>query len=625
MKRLKIFILLFCLSLSFPLGYVIWRTYEGLAQEEQAQLRFFAETLFDQMQQELVLLVQREENRSVEEYHHKLAASNGGQPEEEIRLSPLAQPPPEDYIVGYLQNNPDGSFLTPLVEDVNRAPVAQRDMIERLSRLNRVFNQKKSIIAESRPAAQALPERVIERKKEPVGFAERYIQKSKRETEKEYLGQKAPRVQELTPRQAMNLAQDAESAWPAASSAAPGSDDMAYSADFGQTAGSMDESAPFQRFQVEVTPLQSVFIEQGLVFIFRRVAMNNQIYRQGFLLNVKPFVRGLTERHFSNQPLARFTGLRWRIMDRGRLSELIQAGADLPAPDILVARTFPAPFDFLSAALSAGKLPDSPARGTLDAALIVLGIIMLAGLLAIYHSARTVVDLSERRSRFVSSVTHELKTPLTNIRMYIEMLEQGIAVTPEREQDYLRILGSESARLARLINNVLELAKLEKKQRSFRLEDGRLDEVFAEVDTVMAHKLEQENFSLQVESGQVPVFAYDREVLMQVLINLIENSIKFGKNQAERIIRVTATTRDGWVDIAVSDTGPGIPKAALKKVFDDFYRADTELVRTTGGTGLGLALVKKFMDAMDGRVRVENNAGPGCTVILSLPVRLQKK
>jgi signal transduction histidine kinase len=245
---------------------------------------------------------------------------------------------------------------------------------------------------------------------------------------------------------------------------------------------------------------------------------------------------------------------------------------------------------------------------------------MLAGLAAIYQSARTVVDLSERRSQFVSSVTHELKTPLTNIRMYIEMLEQGIATTPEREQDYLSILGSESARLSRLINNVLELAKLEKKQRLFDMREGQLEDVLTEVNTVMAHKLDQEGFQLKIEKIDRPVFAYDREVLIQVLINLIENSIKFGRKSTEKCITISIDAQDGWASIAVSDMGPGIPRRALKKVFDDFYRVDNNLTRNTGGTGIGLALVKKFIMAMGGRVKAVNNVGAGCTITLLLPL-----
>jgi signal transduction histidine kinase len=105
--------------------------------------------------------------------------------------------------------------------------------------------------------------------------------------------------------------------------------------------------------------------------------------------------------------------------------------------------------------------------------------------------------------------------------------------------------------------------------------------------------------------------------MIQVLINLLENCIKFGRTSSQRAITIAVSSREGWIDIAVSDTGPGIPRKALKKVFDDFYRVDNELTR---GTGIGLALVKKFISAMEGEVRAANNPGPGCTITLSLPV-----
>lgn len=244
---------------------------------------------------------------------------------------------------------------------------------------------------------------------------------------------------------------------------------------------------------------------------------------------------------------------------------------------------------------------------------------MILGLLAIYQSARAIVALSEKRSQFVSSVTHELKTPLTNIRMYIEMLEQGIAPTPEREQEYLAILGAESARLSSLINNVLELARLEKKQRHFDLQEGQLDDVLQEVQTIMSEKLSQEGFSLAIMQGDIPTFSYDREVLVQILVNLLENSMKFGKHLPTREITISTATEPGGVSISVSDSGPGIPHHALKRVFDDFYRVDNDLTRSTGGTGIGLALVRKFATALGGTVRAGNNSGPGSTITLVLP------
>jgi signal transduction histidine kinase len=107
--------------------------------------------------------------------------------------------------------------------------------------------------------------------------------------------------------------------------------------------------------------------------------------------------------------------------------------------------------------------------------------------------------------------------------------------------------------------------------------------------------------------------------MVQVLINLIENSLKFGKMASPKEIRVHTRQEGDRVKIMVSDTGPGIPRQALKKIFDDFYRADTSLTHTTRGTGIGLALVKKFIHLMGGTVTAANNDGPGCTITISMP------
>jgi signal transduction histidine kinase len=639
-KRLKRLILLFCAAISIPLAYVIWHTYQGLAQEERSQLRFFSEALFDEMEQEMADLVQREENRAVDEYHHTLAQDTGSP-----RNSPLSQPPKEKYILGYLQNNPDGSFQTPLIADLGDVSTALRPIVTQLRSANAIFNRKKLAIVQRTPPdaakAERLPPDLKEKMKKKATFAERYLSKSQQASPKSYLGQKSARREEITVGQALNLSKEDRTVLetrlsrprPAETDARPPDERsrsgpaaaMAPSTAADRDLESLDatEKAPppvgAYAFQAEVAPFQSLFISTGKFFIFRRIAINNQIFRQGFVLEVDPFLSHLAASHFDPQPMAAFAGLRLEAPADDNRSELLQSGHWEDAGEIITRRTFPAPFDFISATVHAAAIPPSPVRRSMNAALAVLGLFLLMGLAGIYQSVRTVVDLSERRSQFVSSVTHELKTPLTNIRMYIEMLEQGIAATPEREQEYLQILGSESSRLSRLINNVLDLAKLEKRQRRFDLSRGRLADVFSEVAAIMDHKLRQEGFELHIGKVDVPDFDFDREVLIQILINLMENSIKFGRTAPEKIIGITAGAEDRWVRISVSDTGPGIPRSELKKVFDDFYRVDNDLTRTTGGTGIGLALVKKFLTALGGRVEAANNDGPGCVITIVLP------
>ncbi|MEJ2156376.1 MAG: HAMP domain-containing sensor histidine kinase [Desulfobacteraceae bacterium] len=635
MKRLKILILLFLLAVSLPLAYVAWQSYQSLTQEEKAQLRFFGEAMLDEMEKELAGLVDREENRAVDEYHATLDRGSNG-----LQKSPLSDPPKEGYILGYLQNNPDGSFQSPLVPDLGRVPQDQRALVLRLKDTNTIFNRKKFEIPEKQaaPEPESRVKEAAELKKKKDLFADRYLSKQQDREQRSFLGSQTVRKEKITPRQAMNIykekrfqgksgevsEQDAAAPAAATAEAERPADRLRQNMDAGRAVAPspLPPLEDTSGYQVEVAPLQSIFISQGRYFIFRRIALNNQIYRQGFVLEADAFLRHLAAAHFDPQPMAGFTGLRLQIRENGRQREILFAGVRSKRAENITHRTFPAPFDFISAALTATAIPPSPARKTLGIALWVLGFFMMAGLVAIYKSARAVVDLSERRSQFVSSVTHELKTPLTNIRMYVEMLEQGIAATPEREQEYFQVLGSESARLSRLINNVLELSKLEKKQRPFDLRKDRLDGVLTEVRTVMAHKLEQEGFTLDIEPGNLDEFAYDREVMVQVLINLIENSIKFGAGHPEKRITIATSAHDGWACVAVSDTGPGIPRSSLKKIFDDFYRVDNKLTRATGGTGIGLALVKKFIVAMGGRVEAANNPDAGCTITLRLPLEI---
>ena len=636
MKRLRLYMIVFCVLVSLPLAFVAWRTYGALNRETQAQVRFFAERLLDEIESELTDLVRREENRAVDEYRNTLVQEDG-----KVQ-SPLSRLPVETFVLGYFQNNPDGSFQTPLAKEGEVVPADLVERVDQLKAVNTIFNQRKFIAQSPPPKPPELEQPAKLEQKQPSSFADRFLRTSELRKAKSVLGQEQARLEEITAGQAMNLAQkkpDRSAMQRKADASADAELDEAEPSNYGMRASSavrtapearqrpMPKKAPAEsptgRFQVEVAPLQAVAIDDGRVFIFRRIGISGQIYRQGFVLRLQPFLDHLLAVHHEPQPISRYTRLTLKAAGINSSKSRGDAKSGNAAGDWVAGRTFPAPFGFLSAEMRAVSLPPSPARQTLTLALTILGVVMVAGLTTIYHSARTVLDLSERRSQFVSAVTHELKTPLTNIRMYIEMLDQGIAATPEREQAYLNILDSESARLSGLINNVLELSRLEKRTRRFDLKDGDLTDVLADVRSVMAESLAREGFDLTIRTGRLPVFAYDREVLVQVLINLMENSIKFGRHLPEKRIGIAADVQDGWVRLTVSDTGPGIPKRELKQVFDDFYRVDDELARTTGGTGLGLALVRKFIVAMGGKVRADNNDGPGCVITLKLPVSRQ--
>ena len=642
MQRLQIVIVVFALALAVLLALVAWQTYGGLRQEESARLAFFTRTILRAIESELADLVVREEDRTVDEYNFTFAPP-GTEPAAPIR-SPLSRLPQEDFILGYLQNNPDGSFQTPLAADPLQAAPGLRGRVQQLAAVNRIFNRRKTdgVARRRRQPAKAPGVAAAELKKESR-FSERFVVPDDAKTQRTYLGRKSQRLEEITADQARNLAQSkykaAQGPAAAGSQTSPVAEGQADDAGTGREAAALlDPRAPAAdtavrpalppveptavadgRFQVEVAPLQSVFIDPQRIFLFRRIVIDERIYRQGLVIRTDALLRHLAAAHFEPQPMADFAGLTLSAADGDHPGATLEAGAGVSRARFRLQHTFPAPFDFLTATVRSENIPASASRRVVNTVLALLAVIFIGGFAAIFHSARTLVDLAERRARFVSSVTHELKTPLTNIRLYIEMLAQGMAPDPAREQAYFHILEAESERLARLIDNVLELSRLEKKQRPLEMVTGDFSEVLETVRGLMKAKLAHEGFGLTIEAREVPPFAYDREAMIQVLINLIENSLKFGRHSAERQITVRVATDNGHVRIAVSDTGPGIPRASLKKVFDDFYRVEDALTRTTGGTGIGLALVRQFVTAMGGTVSAAANQGPGCTISLRLP------
>ncbi|MEJ2731688.1 MAG: HAMP domain-containing sensor histidine kinase, partial [Deltaproteobacteria bacterium] len=633
-------------ALSVPLGYFVLSTYRGLEQEEAATLNFFANTLFDEMEGGREAIVEMEEARAIDEYNFYMSPS--GERHAENR-SPLSHLPAQNYILGYFQNNPDGSFQTPLTE-VGKAVAANRkDAVAELERANQIFNRKRTADTD-KITVPPVPKMAEAEQKQQSGFAEKYLDLTRSKKPRARLGQDEKRFEKVTVAQAENVARQEvgeavrRSAAPAGSLSKSGparepaaEDSLVESgkdhvakifrsreaapvaSEAAEPREAAVESRDQENFQVEVAPLQSVLISADQMFIFRRIMIDRKIYRQGFILKLRAFLNHLAQNYFVTQPMAEYANLRLQVMDQGREIVRVQGGQSTHNPRFILNRTFPSPFAFLNATLSSDEIPRSTGRNTLMIMMVVLAAIFLIGLFAIYKSVRAVVDLSERRSQFVSSVTHELKTPLTNIRMYIEMLEQGIAKDTEREHEYFQIINSEGSRLSRLINNVLDLAKLEKKQRPLNLTRGTFEEVVAEVQAVMQAKLQQEGFTLKIVQKDIPPFKYDREAMIQVLINLIENSIKFGQSALKKEITIRIYHESSRIKIAVSDHGPGIPRHALKKVFDDFYRVDNALARKTRGTGIGLALVKKFVKLIGGDVTAENNPGGGCTITISLP------
>jgi len=232
------------------------------------------------------------------------------------------------------------------------------------------------------------------------------------------------------------------------------------------------------------------------------------------------------------------------------------------------------------------------------------------------------LTLARQKTDFVSNVSHELKTPLTSIRMFSELLAEGRVQEPERQKHFLSIITAETARLTRLINNVLDFAKLERGEKTYQFEPVDVAALARETcETYRAH-LEGSGFTFQCDLPKqaLPVQA-DRDALAQVLVNLLSNAEKYGGEKKQ--IELAAERNGSSVAVRVMDRGAGVPTGCEDKIFEQFFRAHDSLSSGIQGSGLGLTLARQIARAHKGDVTYSRREGGGSCFTLRLPTEAQ--
>ena len=254
-----------------------------------------------------------------------------------------------------------------------------------------------------------------------------------------------------------------------------------------------------------------------------------------------------------------------------------------------------------------------------------IGFLMLAvlgiGLISIYHVTQSRVKLAAKRQDLVSAITHELKTPLTAIKMYAELLQNSWVASEEKKQKYYGQIASEADRLSRLIQNVLNLSKLDGNRWNVQLRMDKPKQVLDDFVSTYSKNVEKQGFELTVSSDTDAdniSLMIDRDAIMQILMNLVDNSLKFSKNADYKMINVELRIKGTDMYLAVRDYGPGIPPSEMKKVFQEFYRVENEMTRQTSGTGIGLSMVKKLCTLCNMNIELEN-ANPGLRTKIHFP------
>ncbi len=250
---------------------------------------------------------------------------------------------------------------------------------------------------------------------------------------------------------------------------------------------------------------------------------------------------------------------------------------------------------------------------------LILGITMLAAYLLLRDVSRE-IEVAEMRSHFVASVSHELKTPLTAIRMFAETLAMGRAGDEQTRAEYLQTVVNESERLSRLVDNVLDFSRIEQGKKIYRMECVSLPDVVRAAAQAMQYPLTQNGFALNVAIDEgLPAVVADADALQQAILNLLANAMKYSGD--ERQIDLLLLQWEGQAVIRVIDRGIGISAEDQPRIFEKFYRVRSALSDRVAGTGLGLTLVTHIVNAHGGHLQVKSEPGAGSTFSIYLPLK----
>jgi signal transduction histidine kinase len=252
-----------------------------------------------------------------------------------------------------------------------------------------------------------------------------------------------------------------------------------------------------------------------------------------------------------------------------------------------------------------------------------LGAVLLVAYLLLRDVHRE-TETAEMRSNFVASVSHELKTPLTSIRAHAETMLMGRAGGTETTAEYLKTIVSESERLTRLVDSVLEFSRIEQGRKTYHMQPASLADIARSAAKTMEYPLSQLGFTLGVSSdGSQPVLSADPEALAQAILNLLSNAMKYS-GQARRI-EMRLGTRGGEAFVDVTDHGVGIRREDQSRIFERFHRVQSDETAGIAGAGLGLALARHVVEAHRGRILVASEPGRGSTFSVRLPLQLAER
>jgi signal transduction histidine kinase len=658
-RRLRLVLGLFVLALAIPAGLLIHQAFSHLKWAAFRQHQLLAEELAARIDTRLQELVRAEERRAIADYAFLVA--EGDAPAGFRQRSPLSQlPVPQALpgLVGHFQVDAAGALTTPLLPpgdhppgDLGMTPAELAERAARQARIRAILTENRLVESPPAVAPTAPPERSdrerpglmagapgrapeeAERPRPQAAFdrlAEPEVSaKAEKKTQtRGALGRVEDlrldeRFQQAVPpapaaQEPMRRREAGEGGPPATASTAPRSAE-------GEAAAA---AAPVSLFAREVGPFQLGRLGSGHVVLFRQVWRDGQRLIQGALIEQAALLQGVFEAAFRETLLSQTTDLvvAWQGDVLAAYPSQTARGYLTSAEELrgaLLLRTrLSAPLEGMELLFSVAELPAGPGAALLRWLTAALLAVLGGGVVLMYRLGLRQIALVRQQQDFVSAVSHELKTPLTSIRMYGELLSAGWAAE-EKRPVYYAFIHEESERLSRLIDNVLQLARLTRNDLRLDPRPVAVGELMEAIGAKVTSQIERAGFALRIDAGAEAtaeaVVLVDTDAFTQILINLIDNALKFAARAEPKVVDVGCrlAERDTLV-FWVRDYGPGVPRGEVRKIFRLFYRIDGGLTRASAGTGIGLALVRQLAEAMGGTVEVVNRE-PGAEFRVRLP------
>jgi signal transduction histidine kinase len=282
---------------------------------------------------------------------------------------------------------------------------------------------------------------------------------------------------------------------------------------------------------------------------------------------------------------------------------------NLPQWNLLISENKPG---FIATLLKAGS-------GIYLFIFILIALLMVLGFVFIMYTLNVELRLNKLKSEFISNVSHELKSPLTSIRMMTEMLHHSRVQTEERKSAYYSAMLEESEHLSHLIDNILDFSRMDDDRKKYDFTDLDLDDLLMKFLESTRKMLPEPGFKIRYDRpDHVPVIKADKNAILQVFYNLIDNAIKF--SGTSRVIDVILSQEDNKIVFSVKDYGIGISGKEQNKIFERFYRGDEPQRSGIRGSGIGLTIVKQIVEAHSGTINIESEVGKGSRVTVRLPL-----